>query len=151
VANLAIWGNHSRTTFPDFVNAKIGGQPVVDVIADRAWLEGEFITTVQERGVAIIKARGLSAAQSAARAIVDTVHSIVTPTLVDDWHSVAVPSDGSYGIEEGIMCSVPTRSDGSTVEIVQGLAINDFARAQINASIKDLVDERAIAQSRALI
>jgi malate dehydrogenase len=148
VTNLAIWGNHSITAFPDFLNAKIAGKPVIDVITDRAWLEGKFLKIVQHRGAAIIKARGLSAAQSAAHAAVETIRSIVNPTLADDWHSVALPADGSYGIEKGIICSFPTRSDGSKVEIVQGLPINDFARAKIDATIKELVDERAIVQDQ---
>jgi len=143
VTNLAIWGNHSSTTFPDFLNAKIAGKPAIDVITDRAWLEGDFIKTVQQRGAAIIKACGLSAAQSAAHAAVETIHSIVNPTPADDWNSVALHADGSYGIEKGIICSFPTRSDGSRVEIVQGVPINDFARAKIDATIKELVDERA--------
>jgi len=146
VTNLAIWGNHSITGFPDFLNAKIAGKPVIDVITDRAWLEGSFLKTVQKRGAAMLKARGLSAAQSAAHAAVETIRSIVNPTLADDWHSVALPSNDSYGIEKGIICSFPARSDGSKVEIVQGLPINDFARAKIDATIKDLVDERAIVQ-----
>ncbi|MGZ4806714.1 MAG: malate dehydrogenase [Ilumatobacteraceae bacterium] len=148
VTNLAIWGNHSITAFPDFLNAKIGGRPAIDVIADRAWLEGDFLTTVQQRGAAMIKARGLSAAQSAAHAAVQTIHSIVNPTLAGDWHSVALSSDGSYGIEKGIICSFPTRSDGSKVEIVQGLTISDFARAKIDVTIKELVDERAMVQDQ---
>jgi malate dehydrogenase len=146
VTNLAIWGNHSATAFPDFLNARIAGRPATDVISDRAWLEGDFIETVQRRGAVILKARGLSAAQSAAQAAVETIHSIVNPTPVEDWHSVALPSDGSYGIEKGIVCSFPTRSDGSRVEVVQGVPIDDFARARIDTTIKELVYERAMVQ-----
>jgi malate dehydrogenase len=146
VTNLAIWGNHSYRTFPDFFNAKIAGRPATDVITDRAWLEGDFLRTVQRRGASILKARGLSAAQSAAHAAVEAIRSIVNPTPANDWNSVALPSDGSYGIEKGIICSFPTRSDGSKVEIVQGLPVNDFARAKIDATIKELVDERAIVR-----
>jgi malate dehydrogenase len=146
VTNLAIWGNHSVGTFPDFFNAKIAGRPATDVIADRAWLEGDFLRIVQQRGNAITKARGLSAAQSAAHAAVGTIHSIVSPTLAGDWNSVALSSDGSYGIEKGIIYSFPTRSDGSKVEIVQGVPINDFARAKIDATARELVGERAIVQ-----
>ena len=146
VTNLAIWGNHSDTTFPDFLNARIAGKPATDVITDRAWLEGDFVKTVQQRGAAIIRARGLSSAQSAAHAAVETIHSIVNPTLTDDWNSVAVPSDGSYGIERGIICSFPTRSDGAKVEIVQGLPMNDFARSKVEATVKELVDERAMVE-----
>lgn len=148
VTNLVSWGNHSITAFPDFLNARIAGKPAIDVITDRAWLEGNFLKTVQQRGAVILKARGLSAAQSAAHAAVETIRSIVNPTLADDWHSVALPSDDSYGIEKGIICSFPARSDGSKVEVVQGLPINDFARAKIDATIKELVDERAIVQDQ---
>ena len=101
VSNVAIWGNHSATQYPDFYNAKINGQPATGVIKDEAWLKGEFITTVQQRGAAIIKARGSSSAASAANAVVDSVRSIITPTPAGDWHSVCVCSDGSYGIEKG--------------------------------------------------
>jgi malate dehydrogenase len=148
VTNLAIWGNHSATAFPDFLNARIAGNPATDVITDRAWLEGDFIKTVQQRGAVILKARGLSAAQSAAQAAVETIHSIVNPTLGDDWNSVALPADGSYGIEKGIICSFPTRSDGSKVEVVQGVPINDFARAKIDASVKELVYERTMVEDQ---
>jgi malate dehydrogenase len=146
VTNLAIWGNHSFTAFPDFFNAKIAGRPATDVIIDHAWLEGDFLRIVQQRGVAILKARGQSAAQSTAEAVVETIRGIVNPTPAGDWVSVALLSDGSYGIEKGIICSFPTRSDGSQVEIVQGLPVNDFAQAKIDATIEELVDERAIVQ-----
>ena len=107
VTNLAIWGNHSATMYPDFFNAKINGQPVPDVIKDEAWLEGDFITTVQQRGAAIIKARGLSSAASAANAVVDTVRNLTHPTPAGDWFSVGVCSDGSYGIEKGLIFQLP--------------------------------------------
>lgn len=143
VTNLCIWGNHSATQYPDFTNAKIGGKPAADVIRDQAWLEGEFITTVQQRGAAIIKARGLSSAASAANAAIDTVKSLITPTPEGDWHSVAVCSDGSYGIEKGLMVSMPirTKADGSW-EVVQGVPVSDFSRARIDASVKELKEER---------
>lgn len=142
VTNLAIWGNHSATQYPDFTHAKIGGKPVTEVISNQAWLEGDFIKTVQQRGAAIIAARGLSSAASAANAVVDTVKSLTTPTPAGDWTSVAICSDGSYGIEKGIMCSFPIRTDGSKWEIVQGLAVSDFSRAKIDASVAELVEER---------
>jgi malate dehydrogenase len=142
VTNLAIWGNHSATQYPDFTHAKIGGKPVTEVISDKAWLEGDFIKTVQQRGAAIIAARGLSSAASAANAVVDTVKSLTTPTPDGDWTSVAICSDGSYGIEKGIMCSFPIRTDGQKWEIVQGLAVSDFSRAKIDASVAELVEER---------
>src|SRR5438067_1361908 len=112
VSNMAIWGNHSATQYPDFSNAKISGRPAPEVITDDAWLKGEFITSVQQRGAAIIKARGASSAGSAANAIVDTVRSIIEPTPADDWHSLCVRSEGSYGIEQGLICSFPLRSNG---------------------------------------
>ncbi len=143
VTNLCIWGNHSATQYPDFTNAKIKGQLVTDVITDREWLEGEFIATVQQRGAAIIKARGASSAASAANGVVDTVRSLVTPTPDGDWTSVAVCSDGSYGIPEGLTASMPIRTDGSTWEVVQGVELDEFSRAKIEASVAELVSERA--------
>lgn len=142
VDRLAIWGNHSATLFPDFGNARIGGKPVTDVVTDAAWLEGEFIKTVQQRGAAIIAARGLSSAASAAHAAIETVQSIVEPTKGDDWHSVAVCSDGSYGVEAGLMCSFPVRSDGQKVEIVQGVELSEFSRAKVDATVTELRQER---------
>lgn len=143
VTNLAIWGNHSATQYPDFVHAKIGGKPATDVISDRAWLEGDFITTVQQRGAAIIKARGASSAASAANAALDTVKSLITPTPAGDWHSVAVPADGSYGIAPGILTSYPirTKDDGSH-EIVRGLEIDAFSQGKIDATVGELREER---------
>ncbi|MCH7225701.1 malate dehydrogenase [Haloferula sp. A504] len=143
VTNLCIWGNHSATQYPDFTNAKIDGRPVTEVITDREWLEGEFITTVQQRGAAIIKARGASSAASAANAALDTVVSLITPTPEGDWHSVAVASDGSYGIEEGIITSMPikTNADGSW-EVVQGVPVNDFSQGKIDATVAELKEER---------
>jgi malate dehydrogenase len=144
VTNLAIWGNHSSTMFPDFFNAKISGKPVTEVITDEAWLEGDFLKTVQQRGAEIIKARGLSSAKSAAHAAVETVRAIVTPTPEGDWNSVALLSDGSYGVEKGIISSFPTRSNGSTVEIVQGVPLQPFARTKIDATVAELVEERSM-------
>ena len=144
VMNLAIWGNHSATMYPDFFNAKISGQPVPSVIKDEAWLKGEFITTVQQRGAAIIKARGLSSAASAANAAVDTVRKLVTPTPSGDWFSVAVHSDGSYGIEKGLIFSYPTRSNGKEVEVVQGVPLNEFSKAKIAATENELKEEKSL-------
>ncbi|HKI68106.1 MAG TPA: malate dehydrogenase, partial [Verrucomicrobiae bacterium] len=144
VSNVAIWGNHSSTQFPDFYNAKINGKPATEAIKDEAWLQGEFISTVQQRGAAIIKARGASSAASAANAVVDSVRSILEPTAAGDWQSVCVCSDGSYGIEKGLICSFPVRSDGSKLEIVQGLPINDFSRAKIDATVNELKEERSL-------
>jgi malate dehydrogenase len=142
VTNLCIWGNHSATQYPDFTNSQIKGQLVTDVITDREWLEGEFISTVQQRGAAIIKARGASSAASAANGVVDTVRSLVTPTPEGDWTSVAVCSDGSYGIPEGLIASMPIRTDGSTWEVVQGVKLDEFSRAKVDSSVAELVSER---------
>lgn len=144
VTNVAVWGNHSTTQFPDFVHAKIGGKLVTDVIDDRAWLEGEFLTTVQKRGAAIIKARGASSAASAGSAAIDHVVSMTNPTPDGDWFSAAVCSDGSYGVPEGLIYSFPLRADGKGAwEIVQGLEIDDFCRAKIDASAAELLEERS--------
>jgi malate dehydrogenase len=144
VSNLAVWGNHSSTQYPDFIHAKINGTAVTDTIKDDAWLKGEFISSVQQRGAAIIKARGASSAASAANAIVDSVASIVNPTPAGDWHSVCVHSDGSYGIEKGLICSFPVRSDGKKLEIVQGLPIDDFSRSKIDATVAELKEEKSL-------
>jgi malate dehydrogenase len=144
VTNLAIWGNHSATQYPDFYNAKISGKPVSAVITDEEWLKGPFISTVQQRGAAIIKARGSSSAASAANAVVDTVRSLTTSTPAGDWHSVAVVSDGSYGVEKGLMSSFPIRTAGDTWEIVQNVPINNFSREKINASVNELKQEKSL-------
>ena len=144
VTNMAIWGNHSNTQFPDFFNARIGGQTAPDVIKDHAWLEGEFIKTVQERGAAIIKARGLSSAFSAAHAAIETVQSLIQDTAPGNWHSVALCADGSYDIEEGLICGFPVATQGGKASIVPGLKHNDFARARIDKSVNELKEERAM-------
>ena len=143
VTNLCIWGNHSATQYPDFTNAKIDGRPVTEVISDIDWLKGEFITTVQQRGAAVIKARGLSSAASAANAALDTVKSLITPTPAGDWYSVAVCSDGSYGIEKGLMASMPIRTlESGQWEVVQGVPIDAFSQGQIDVTINELKEER---------
>jgi malate dehydrogenase len=144
VSNVAIWGNHSATQYPDFYNAKIDGKPATDLIKDEAWLKGDFITTVQQRGAAIIKARGLSSAASAANAVVDSVRSIIEPTAAGDWHSVCICSDGSYGVEKGLISSFPVRSDGQKLEMVQGLTINEFSRSRIDATVRELQEEKSL-------
>ena len=146
VSNMAIWGNHSSTLYPDFFNARIDGKPAPEVISDSQWLENDFIKAVQQRGAAIIQARGLSSAKSAAHGAIDTVRSIINATPEDDWHSVALCSDGSYGIEKGLICSFPTRSDGTKIEIVQGVPLNDFAKAKVDASVNELKEERAMVE-----
>lgn len=144
VTNLAVWGNHSATQYPDFYNTKINGRPAPDVIKDEVWLKGEFISTVQQRGAAIIKARGSSSAASAANAVVDSVRSLVTPTPTGDWHSVCVCSDGSYGIEKGLICSFPIRADHDGWSVVQGLPVNEFSRGKIDATVNELKEEKAM-------
>src|SRR6267142_1833739 len=144
VSNVAIWGNHSATQYPDFYNAKINGQPATQAITDEAWLQGEFIASVQQRGAAVLKARGLSSAASAANAVVDSVRFIAEPTPAGDWNSVALCSDGSYNVEKGLISSFPIRSDDKKLEIVQGLAINDFSRSKIDATVNELKEERSL-------
>ncbi len=142
VTNVAIWGNHSSTQYPDFYNARIKGQPVTKVITDETWLQGEFMTEVQQRGAAILKARGASSAASAAVAIVDTVASMVHPNHASDWHSLCICSDGSYGVEPGLISSFPIHSNGHELEVVQGLHINEFSRAKIDFTVNELKEER---------
>ncbi len=147
VKNLAIWGNHSATMYPDFYNSRIDGRHATEVIADTAWLQGEFLTTVQQRGAAIIKARGLSSAASAANAVVDTVRSLITPTPEGEWYSVAVHSEGQYEIETGLITSFPVRTnhDGSW-EVAKWVPIGDFSREKITATIAELKEERELVK-----
>jgi len=142
VKNLAIWGNHSATQYPDFYNATIKGRPVTDVIGDHEWLKTTFIQTVQQRGAAVIKARGLSSAASAANAVIDTVKDLTTPTPKGEFFSVAVSSEGSYGIPKGLMFSFPVRSNGGDWEIVQGMTLADFAMEKIQVTLKELQEEK---------
>ncbi|MDB6068569.1 MAG: malate dehydrogenase [Pedosphaera sp.] len=144
VTNMAIWGNHSSTQYPDFTHAKINGKAVAESIKDEAWLKGEFIASVQQRGAAIIKARGASSAASAANAVVDSVASIANPTAAGDWHSVCLHSDGSYDIEKGLICSFPVRSNGTKLEIVQGLSVDAFSRSKIDATVAELKEEKSL-------
>jgi len=142
VTRVAIWGNHSATQYPDFYNARIGGKPTLDVIGDEQWLKTDFIATVQQRGAAVIKARGASSAASAANAALDSLKSIATPTPAGNTFSAAVCSDGSYGVDAGLISSFPLTSDGKTWKIVPGLEHNEFARGKIDASVAELRDER---------
>jgi malate dehydrogenase len=144
VAQLAIWGNHSSTMYPDFENSQISGKPTTSVISDAAWFKDAFIPTVQQRGAAIIKARGLSSAASAANAVVDTVRALTTPTPAGQIFSVAVCSDGSYGIEKGLIFSYPMKSDGKQWQIVQNLKLSDFARSRISLTENELKEEKAL-------
>jgi malate dehydrogenase len=142
VRNLGIWGNHSATQFPDFYHATIDGRPATEVLRDEAWLKGPFIETVQKRGAAVIKARGASSAASAANAVVDTVKSLITPTPKGDCISAAVCSDGSYGVDSGLIFGYPLITDGKTWKIQQGLSHNEFARQKIDATLAELHSER---------
>jgi len=144
VSNVAIWGNHSATQFPDFAHAVIGGEPAVKAIDDNEWLQGEILTTVQKRGAAIIDARGLSSAASAANAAIDSVVSIRTATAADDWTSLAVVSGGEYGIPAGLQFGFPVRSDGSGGwTVVEGLLHDPFATERIRITTEELEAERA--------
>ena len=142
VSNMTIWGNHSATQYPDFTNAKIDGKNVPDVIGDHDWLKGDFITTVQKRGAAIIEARGASSAASAANGVVDTVRDLVNPTADGDWNSVCVCSKGEYGTEAGLITGFPIRSNGTDWEIVEGLPVDEFSRGKIDATIDELREEK---------
>jgi malate dehydrogenase len=146
VDRLAIWGNHSSTMYPDFTNARIGGKTATEVISDRKWLEGEFLQSVQQRGAEIMKARGLSSAASAAHAAVDTVRTLHDGTKAGDWTSVAVCSDGSYGVPKGLMCSFPIRALGrGKWEIVAGLKLDDFGQKKLAATVAELEEEKKAA------
>jgi malate dehydrogenase len=144
VTNMTIWGNHSATQYPDFYNAKINGRAANEVIGEEAWLKGDFIATVQQRGATIIKARGLSSAASAANAVIDTVRSLTTDTAKGDWHSVALCSTGEYGVEKNLIASFPTRVKNGKVEVVTGVPINDFSRGKIDASVNELKEEKSL-------
>jgi malate dehydrogenase len=146
VKKMTIWGNHSATQYPDLFNAEVDGQKAAKLVNDQAWLEGTFIPTVQKRGAAIIEARGLSSAASAANAAIDHVRDWVNGTPSGDWVSMGVPSDGSYGIAEGLMFGYPATCSGGRYEIVKGLEHNDFAKAKIAATQKELMEERASIQ-----
>ncbi|MFL2706122.1 MAG: malate dehydrogenase [Gammaproteobacteria bacterium] len=143
VTNMTIWGNHSPTMYPDPFNAKINGLSAVEVINDMNWIEEEYLPLVQQRGKAVIDARGASSAASAANAAIDTVKAIDSPTKNDDWFSAAVPSDGSYGVPEGIIFGYPLRSSNEgKIEIVQGLEINEFAKSKIEITTEELINEK---------
>jgi malate dehydrogenase len=142
VANCAIWGNHSATQFPDYQNATIGGKPATEVIGDDAWLQGDFLATVQQRGAAIIKARGQSSAASAANAAIDSVTSIWNPTADGDNVALAVRSRGEYGIPEGLQFGFPVRSTGSAWDVIEGFTHDDFAQEKIRATTDELLAER---------
>lgn len=147
VTNMAIWGNHSATQYPDAHNARIGGRPVFDVIKDHEWLKGDFITTVQKRGAAVIEARGLSSAASAANAVIDSVSSIRTPTAKGGWTSLAVVSNGEYGIPEGLQVGFPVATDGKAWKVVEGLEHDADAKERIRLTADELVQERDLVKA----
>ncbi|HHZ84314.1 MAG TPA: malate dehydrogenase, partial [Gammaproteobacteria bacterium] len=143
VTNMTIWGNHSPTMYPDPYNAKIDGVSAVEAINDLDWIENEYLPLVQQRGKAVIDARGASSAASAANAAIDTVKAVDSQTTEGDWFSAAVPSDGSYGIPEGLIFGFPLRtSDQGSVEIVQGIELNDFAKSKIKVTTEELLSEK---------
>jgi malate dehydrogenase len=144
VTNMTIWGNHSSTQYPDFYNAKIDNRPANKVIGDEKWLKEEFISSVQQRGAAVIKARGLSSAGSAANAIIDTVRFLTNDTPRGDWHSVAVCSGGSYDVDKELISSFPVHVRSGNWEIVQNLPINEFSRDKIDKSIAELKEEKSL-------
>lgn len=143
VTNMTIWGNHSATQYPDFYSAKINGRSAAEVIGDESWLKETFIPTVQKRGAAIIAARGASSAASAANAVVDSIRKLTTPTPAGDSFSMCICSDGSYGTTKGLITSLPVRSDGKTIEVVQDIDINNFSREKIDTTVKELETEHA--------
>ena len=143
VNKMVVWGNHSSTLYPDFENATINEKQLPDIIQDRSWLENDFIKNVQQRGAAIIAARGLSSALSAANAAIETVRSICEVTPANDWHSVGICSDGSYGIDKGLIFSFPTHSNGESTSIVENLPIGKFSQSKLDLTLQELREERA--------
>jgi malate dehydrogenase len=151
VTKMTIWGNHSATQYPDLFHAEVDGRNAAELVDDQAWLEGEFIPTVQQRGAAIIEARGLSSAASAANAAIDHMRTWALGSPEGDWVSMAIPSDGSYGVDEGIISSFPVTCTDGAYSIVQGLDIDDFSRGRIDASVAELAEERAAVADLGLI
>ncbi|MFJ3087658.1 MULTISPECIES: malate dehydrogenase [unclassified Streptomyces] len=151
IKKLTIWGNHSATQYPDIFHAEVAGKNAAELVNDEAWLADSFIPTVAKRGAAIIEARGASSAASAANAAIDHVYTWVNGTAEGDWTSMGIPSDGSYGVPEGIISSFPVTTKDGKYEIVQGLDINEFSRARIDASVKELTEERDAVRELGLI
>jgi malate dehydrogenase len=151
VTNMTIWGNHSATQYPDAFRARIGGKPAAEVIGDDAWIEKDFIPAVQQRGAAIIEARGASSAASAASAAIDHVHDWALGTPPGGWVSMAAPSDGSYGVPEGLISSFPMTTSGGEYRIVQGLDLEEFSRSRVDASVAELGEEREAVRELGLI
>ncbi|MDO5534523.1 MAG: malate dehydrogenase [Propionibacteriaceae bacterium] len=151
IKKMTIWGNHSATQYPDLFNCEVGGKSAAELVDDQAWLENEFIPTVAKRGAAIIAARGSSSAASAANATIEHMRDWALGTPEGDWTSMAVPSDGSYGVQEGLISSFPCVVKNGEYEIVQGLEINEFSRAKIDASVAELAEEQAAVKELGLI
>ncbi len=151
ITHLTIWGNHSATQYPDLLHAEVGGRNAYELVDDHAWVEDDFIPTVQKRGAAIIDARGASSAASAANATIDHARTWLFGTPEGDWTSMAVASDGSYDVPEGIVCSFPVTTRGGAWSIVSGLEIDDFSRGRIDTSVAELADERAAVQALGLL
>ena len=151
ITKMTIWGNHSATQYPDLFHAEVKGQNAAALINDQAWLENDFIPTVQQRGAAIIEARGLSSAASAANAAIDHMRTWALGTPANDWVSMAIPSDGSYGVPEGLISSFPVTCSGGTYSIVRGLDIDEFSRGRIDASTAELGEERDAVRDLGLI
>ena len=151
VTNMTIWGNHSPTQYPDIFHAKVNGRNAAELVGDQRWLEEDFIPTIQKRGAAVIEARGGSSAASAANAAVEHVHDWMLGTPSGDWVSMGIPSDGSYGVEEGVISGFPCTCSNGTYEIVQGLDLNDFSRSRIDASVDELKTERDTVKRLGLV
>jgi malate dehydrogenase len=151
ITNLAVWGNHSSTMYPDLFNAKVSGRIAAEAVDDQDWLENDFLPTVAKRGAAIIEARGASSAASAANAAIDHVRDWLLGTPADDWVSMAVPSDGSYGVDEGLISSFPCRCSAGNWEIVQGLELNDFSRSKLELTVNELKEERGAVKELGLV
>jgi malate dehydrogenase len=151
ITNMAVWGNHSTTMYADLFNAKVNGRIAAEVVDDQDWLENDFLPTVAKRGAAIIEARGASSAASAANAAIDHVRDWMLGTPHDDWVSMAVPSDGSYGVEEGLISSFPCRCSGGNWEIVEGLELNDFSRSKLDVTVNELKEERNAVRELGLV
>ena len=151
VTNMAIWGNHSATQYPDITHARIGGAPAPEVIGDHDWVVSEFIPVVQQRGAAIIEARGASSAASAASAAIDHVHDWIAGTGEGDWVSMSVPSDGSYGVPEGLISSFPVTTSAGQYSIVRGLTIDEFSQDRIDKTVAELAEERDAVRALGLI
>ncbi len=151
VSNVSVWGNHSATQYPDIYHAKVAGKDTSEVRSDRQWLESEFIPTVQKRGAAIIEARGASSAASAANAAIEHIRDWVLGTPSGDWVSMGIPSDGSYGVPEGLLCGYPCTCSGSEFSVVEGLELDEFSRERIDASVMELEEERKAVAELGLI